>query len=125
MPPQKSIATISSCKDIVQCAFSLNDFEVEVFRAAGRQGPMRADELADRMGRERSTVYRALQKLMSCGMCIRETRSLEKGGYYHVYSAIDRATLKAKMEQCVKEWGQRMQEALSRFDDHLSPDDEL
>ena len=90
MPPQRSIATISSCRDIVQCAFNLNDFEVEVFRAAASHGPLRADELADRMGRERSGVYRALQKLLSCGMCLRETRSLEKGGYYHVYSAIDK-----------------------------------
>jgi len=117
MPPQKSIATISSCRDIVQCAFSLNDLEVEVFKAAARYGPLRADQLAERMGRERTTVYRALQKLMSCGMCVRETRSLERGGYYHVYSSIDRATLRAKIEQCVKEWGRRMQEALTRFDE--------
>lgn len=118
MPPQRSIATISSCRDIVQCAFSLNDFEVEVFRAAAQHGPMRADELAERMGKERSSVYRALQKLLSCGMCLRETRSLEKGGYYHVYSAIDRDALKRKMEQCVKEWSRRMNEALSRYDEH-------
>jgi predicted transcriptional regulator len=125
MPPQRSIATISSCKDIVQCAFSLNDFEVEVFRSAARYGPVRADDLADRMGRERSTVYRALQKLLSCGMCLRETRSLEKGGYYHVYSAIDRDALRAKMEQCVNEWSRRMSEALSHFDEQYSVNDGL
>ena len=125
MPPHKSIATITSCKDIVQCAFSLNDFEVDVFRAAARNGPLRADELADRMGRERSAVYRALQKLMSCGMCVRETRSMEKGGYYHVYSAIDRTALKAKMELCVDEWSRRMRDALSRFDEHYADHDGL
>ena len=125
MPPQRSIATIASCRDIVQCAFSLNDFEVEVFRAAARHGPLRADELADRMGRERSAVYRALQKLMSCGMCVRETRSMEKGGYFHVYSAIGRAALRAKMEQCVDEWNRRMRYALSRFDEDYSARDGL
>ncbi|MDW5563016.1 MAG: helix-turn-helix domain-containing protein [Methanomassiliicoccus sp.] len=125
MPPQRTIATIASCKDIVQCAFSLNDFEVEVFRAAAQYGPMRADELADIMGRERSTVYRALQKLLSCGMCIRETHSLEKGGYYHTYSAIKRQELKMKLEQCVEEWSLRMREALSRFDENLFSDDGL
>ena len=119
MPPQKSIATISTCKDIVQCAFSLNDFEFEVFKTAARVGPMRADDLADEMGKERSTVYRALQKLMSCGMCYRETRSMEKGGYYHEYSAIGKDALKAKMQHCVDEWNKRMQDALSRFDEHL------
>jgi predicted transcriptional regulator len=125
MPPHRSIATIATCKDIVQCAFNLNDFEVDVFCTAARHGPLRADELADRMGRERSAVYRALQKLMSCGMCVRETRSMERGGYYHVYSAIDRATLKAKMEQCVEEWSRRMRDALSRFDEHCPGHDGL
>lgn len=122
MSPQKSISSISSCKDIVQCAFSLNDFEVEVFRSAFKHGPMRADELADLMGVERSKVYRALQKLLSCGMCIRETKSLEKGGYYHVYSTIDRDVLRSKMERCIGEWNERMRDAMARFDERSSND---
>ena len=122
MSPQKSISSISSCKDIVQCAFSLNDFEVEVFLSAFKYGPMRADELADRMGVERSKVYRALQKLLSCGMCIRETKSLEKGGYYHVYSTIDRDVLRSKMERCIGEWNERMRDAMARFDERSSND---
>ena len=117
------MSSISSCTDIVQCAFNLNDFEVDVFRHASRYGPLRADELADRMGNERSKVYRALQKLLSCGMCIRETRNLEKGGYYHVYSAIDRKQLRSKMEKCVEEWGARMRGALDRFDQGTAYDD--
>lgn len=119
MRAQKSFASISDCKDIVQCAFSLNDFEVEVFRAASKHGPVRADELADGMGRDRSTVYRALQKLMSCGMVHRDTRSLEKGGYYHVYEAIDLGILRSKLEQCVDDWNRRMHDALARFEDQL------
>ena len=122
MSPQKPISSISTCKDIVQCAFSLNDFEVEVFRSAFKQGPMRADELADLMGVERSKVYRALQKLLSCGMCIRETRSLEKGGYYHVYSTIDRDVLSSKIERCIGEWNERMRDAMARFDERSAND---
>jgi predicted transcriptional regulator len=116
--PQKSIASISTCRDIVQCAFSLSDFEVDVYKAALAHGPLRADDLADLMGKDRSTVYRALQRLMSCGMCHRETRSLEKGGYYHVYSALGREELKAKLEHCVEEWNSRIRSALSRFDEN-------
>lgn len=122
MSPQKSISSISTCKDIVQCAFSLNDFEVEVFRSAFKQGPLRADELADLMGVERSKVYRALQKLLSCGLCIRETKSLEKGGYYHIYSTIDRDVLRSKMERCIGEWNERMRDAMSRFDERSTND---
>ena len=119
MRSQKSFASVSDCKDIVQCAFSLNDFEVDVYRAASMSGPVRADELADAMGKDRSTVYRALQKLMSCGMVHRETKSLEKGGYYHMYEAINKDILRSKLEQCVDEWSKRMRDALARFGDQI------
>ncbi|MBI0583390.1 MAG: helix-turn-helix domain-containing protein [Methanomassiliicoccus sp.] len=120
MSVHKSISAISSCRDIIQCAYNLNDLEVEVFRAASRQGPWRADELADQMGKERSTVYRALQKLISCGMCVRETRSMEKGGYYHVYSAIPHDVLRGRLELCVEEWSKRMKDVLARFDENYA-----
>jgi predicted transcriptional regulator len=122
MPPQRPIANITSCKDIVKCVYSLNDLEVEVYKATVRRGPARADELADFIGKERSTVYRSLQKLISCGMCYRESKSLEKGGYYHVYSAIPKEELISKMEKCVEEWNKRMRESLDRFDESFYMD---
>jgi predicted transcriptional regulator len=119
MPAHKSISAISTCKDIVQCAYNLNDLEVEVYKLSARSGPLRADELAELMGKERSTVYRSLQKLVSCGMCVRDTRSLEKGGYYHIYSAIPNNVLKTRLESCIDEWNNRIRDALERFDDDL------
>ncbi len=119
MSPEKSIANISSCQDIIQCAFNLNEFEIEVYKSVLKAGLVRADELADKMSRDRSTVYRALQKLITCGMCFRETKNLEKGGYYHVYGAIDRETLKKRLEVCVEDWPSRMKRALAKFDDNI------
>ena len=106
------IHNVSNCQDLVQCAFSLNEFEVEVFNNLTEAGTKRADELAVLMGKERSSVYRALRKLMTCGMCFRETRCIDRGGYYHVYRAISRDDLKHKLEQCVDEWYGRMRQAL-------------
>jgi predicted transcriptional regulator len=113
--PEKMIHNASDCKDLVQCAFSLNEFEVEVFNRLTEAGAKRADDLADQMGRDRSTVYRALQKLMACGMCFRETKSIDRGGYYHVYHALSRAELKHKLELCVDDWYERMQQVLAKF----------
>jgi len=113
--PERVIGEVSTCHDLVQCAFSLGDFEVEVYENLLESGQVRADELAAHIGKDRSTVYRALQKLMACGMVYRETKSIERGGYYHVYRAISREKLKQKLEVCVKDWYERMQEVLSRF----------
>lgn len=115
MLPEKMIGDVSTCQDLVQCAFSIGDFEVQVYYQLLKSGPERADELAAKIGKDRSTVYRALQKLMSCGMVYRETKSIERGGYYHVYKAISREMLKKRLEQCVNDWYSRMQEVLNRF----------
>ena len=115
MLPEKMIPSVSNCKDLVQCAFSLSEFEVDVYNQLTDGGPKRADDLADLMDKDRSTVYRALQKLMSCGICFRETKSIERGGYFHVYRAIGRDELKHKLELCVEDWYGRMQQVLAKF----------
>jgi predicted transcriptional regulator len=124
MMPERLIGEVSTCQDLVQCAFSLGEFEVQVYMGLSRQGPVRADELAQTMGKDRSTVYRALQKLMSCGMVYRETKSIQRGGYFHVYRAIGKELLRKRLEQCVNDWYDRMREALDhfteRFDENMA-----
>jgi predicted transcriptional regulator len=83
------------------------------------EGPFKADDLADRLGRDRSTVYRSLQKLVSCQVVTKETRSLERGGYYHVYAAVPREVLRERLDHCVEEWHSRVRALLERFDQDL------
>ncbi|MFP4545835.1 MAG: helix-turn-helix domain-containing protein [Methanomassiliicoccales archaeon] len=118
MLPEKMTGE-TTCQDLVQCAFNLNQFEISVYRHLLDLGPSRADELAVDMGKDRSTIYRSLQKLMSCGVCHRETRSLEKGGYYHVYIPIGKDKMRERLRQCVEDWYAHMLELLSRFDREL------
>jgi predicted transcriptional regulator len=115
MLPEKIIGEVHTCHDLVQCAFSLAEFEIEVYYQLSQSGPLRADELAAKMGKDRSTVYRSLQKLMTCGMVYRETKSIERGGYFHLYRAIGKELLKERLERCVNDWYSHMQEVLSRF----------
>ena len=115
MLPEKIIGEVHTCHDLVQCAFSLAEFEVEVYYQLSQSGPLRADELAAKMGKDRSTVYRSLQKLMTCGMVYRETKSIERGGYFHLYKAIGKELLRERLERCVNDWYSHMQEVLSRF----------
>jgi predicted transcriptional regulator len=115
MPPE-TIKDIATCQDLVQCVYSLNRFEVEVYERLLEIGPVNANELADLIGRDRSTVYRALQKMLTCGMVLRETRSIPRGGYFHVYRAIGRQELRVKLQSCVDNWYDRMKIVLDQFE---------
>ncbi len=108
-----------SCTDLLRCMYNLSDMDMEVLRLLLAEGPFRAEDLAERLGKDRSTVYRSLQKLVSCQVISKETKSLERGGYYHVYATVPRDVLRERLEHCVEEWHSRVSMLLDRFDADL------
>jgi predicted transcriptional regulator len=60
-----------------------------------------------------------LQKLVGLGICIKETRTIKQGGYFHLYSAIDNKSLKLETEKKVKELEKGCRRVLGKFEDDL------
>ncbi len=114
--PQKILSGDASCKDIVKCLYRLSDFELAIYRRLVKQGPSRADDLAPILKKDRSTVYRALQKLVNAGLAFRDTKSIDRGGYYHVYSSVSPDQLRQKLHKCADDWFDNMNKAIDDFD---------
>ena len=93
-----------TCEDAVTCIFNLNNLDILVLNKLRELGPVRTDEIALSLNKERSTVYRSLQKLKNCGICIKKTKTIPKGGYYHVYECCNMKNLKQEAERCLDEW---------------------
>lgn len=112
-------STAENCTDLLRCMYNLTDLDMEVLRHLIREGPRKAEVLADALGRDRSTVYRSLQKLVSCQVASKETKSLERGGYFHEYSAVPRGLLRDRLSHCIDEWHSRVTGLLERFDEDM------
>ena len=106
----------ATCEDVMQCFFNLNEFEMSLYLILIKSGPKKPDQLAKKVKKDGTTVYRALQKMIACGICFREKKIIKRGGYYHVYSAISPEVLKKKIEDCITLWNINMDKALSEFD---------
>ena len=104
------------CEDVIKCVFDLNSLDVEVYKILQKMGKERADEIAKEMKKDRSTVYRSLQKLNCCGVCEKETKYLEKGGYYHIYSCNDISETKKNLNKCIDNWYKQMKETIKNLD---------
>ncbi len=115
----QAASNAETCTDLLRCMYNLSDMDMEALKLMLSEGPFKADDLADRLGRDRSTVYRSLQKLVSCQVVTKETRSLDRGGYYHVYAAVPRKVLRDRLEHCVEEWHSRVTMLLERFDEDM------
>jgi predicted transcriptional regulator len=117
MDPQKMFSGAATCDDVMQCFFNLNELDMIVYTRLLREGPQRSDDLARKEGKDASTIYRSLQKLISCGICFRETKNIDRGGYYHQYSAVSPEIIREKIEGCISNWNTSMKKALEEFDE--------
>lgn len=112
--PQLVDGRVSSA-DIVRCAYDLTPQEIRVWEVLNEQGPSRNDEVAESVGRDPSVVYRNLQKLLECGVVLKDKQTIEGGGYFYVYEALPKATVKAHLLECVDDWHAQMRSAIERL----------
>ena len=113
--PDKNIC----CKDILQSLFQLNNLDFEVYNKLRDMRESRADVLAKIMNKERSTIYRSLQKLTSCKLCIKKTRTIDTGGYYHIYSCNELIKIKDEIDNCIDKWYSTVKVTLKKFEREL------
>ena len=104
-----------SCDDVTKCVFDLNNLDINVYNKLKRYGEMRADELAKKIDKDRSTVYRSLQKLTCCNLCLKETKNISKGGYYHIYRCKDISEAKKELENCIDKWYYQMKKTIKNL----------
>lgn len=114
------IRTSFRCEDMVKYVLGLKSLDVEAYKALLLNGPLTAEKLGEILNRERSTAYRSLQNLLTCGIVYRETRSIESGGYYYEYVALETQETKQMVRKIVDEWYDRMNELIEKMDSKVS-----
>jgi predicted transcriptional regulator len=124
MPSAYSISAIrninSTAKDLLIYLFDLSPLEIDLLLILIKTRKfMTLEQLSQKIDRDKSTGFRSLQKLVSLGICIKETKTLQEGGYYHVYSAIDIETLKMEAEKRVKELKESFDRLLRKFQNDM------
>jgi predicted transcriptional regulator len=122
--PTASIASITrmnaTLKDLIMSLYDLSPLEFDLlFALIARKKATPLDVLSKEVNRDKTTVFRCLQKLVNLRICEKETKTLKEGGWYHVYSAIDVAAFKMETEKRVKEIKESFDGLLSKFEADL------
>jgi predicted transcriptional regulator len=104
------------CDDVIQCIYNLNQLDLLVFNYLRTNGCSRTDTIAKKLKKERSTVYRSLQRLTCCGLCIKKTKTIKQGGYYHVYQCAKSNTTKKQINKCIDEWYRTMKNTIKKLE---------
>ena len=91
-------------KQLLKVLYNLSGSETQVMYYLC-DSESRASEIAEELGKDRSTVQRYLSKLRSTGLITRESRVDEgKKGRYYVYSVADKQAMKQDVKERMEEW---------------------
>jgi predicted transcriptional regulator len=81
--------------------------------------PRTLDQVSKETDRDRSTTFRSLQKLVGLGLCVKETKTIKEGGYFHVYSVVDMETFRAETERRVEDLQKSLDRLLKKFEGEM------
>ena len=107
-----------ACEGLLECFHGLKALDRECFQTlVEAEEPLTVDELAERVDRERSTAYRAIQRLLQTGFIEKEQINYDQGGYYHVYTPADPAKITDDMQRMLNDWYAKMGQLIQEFED--------
>jgi predicted transcriptional regulator len=105
------------CEGLLECFHGLKELDKECFRAlVEAEEPLTVDEIADGVDRERSTAYRAVQRLLQTGFIEKNQINYDQGGYYHVYSPTDPSQIADDMQRMLNDWYAKMGQLIQEFE---------
>ncbi|WP_089670188.1 helix-turn-helix domain-containing protein [Halobacterium jilantaiense] len=105
------------CEGLLECFHGLKELDKECFRAlVEADEPLTVDEIADAVDRERSTAYRAVQRLLQTGFIEKEQINYDQGGYYHVYAPTDPSQIADDMQRMLNDWYAKMGQLIQEFE---------
>ncbi|MFQ3319355.1 MAG: putative transcriptional regulator [Natronomonas sp.] len=109
------------CEGLLECFHDLKGLDKEIFEVlCDYEEPLTVDEVADEVGRERSTAYRSIQRLLQAGFIQKDQVNYEQGGYYHVYSPRDGEEIAQEMQRTLNEWYAKMGQLIGEFGEKYS-----
>lgn len=122
-PPINTLTRMNATvKDLFIQLYDLSPLDLEIlFMLISKKNdePMTLDQISKEADRDRSTTFRSLQKLVTLGLCIKETKTIKEGGYYHVYSVVDMETFKIETERRVRDLQRSLDRLLKKFENDM------
>ena len=102
-------------QDLVQCNYSLNDSEYEIFAQIikSRRG-LSVKELVDKVHKDRTTVQKILTKLIKRGLLMKRQMNLERG-FMFVYFSKNREEIFNEIEENVEQYFKSIRDSLDSW----------
>ena len=103
------------CIDVIGCIFNLTLTDISAFESLTTDHGTTTLEVAKRIGKDRSTAHRSLEKLVACGLSQKEKVSNETRGYSYIYTRISDWDLYLKAKTNIDKCYEKIEGALHKL----------
>jgi predicted transcriptional regulator len=108
----------SEVKKILENLYDFSEIDQKCFALVeSSPEPLKIDDLKEELGKDRSTVYRSVQRLVEHGFVSKEKINFDRGGYCHVYRCRDRSELASRMNQKLNDRHTSLKKRIESFRD--------
>ncbi len=107
----------SGVRKILENLYDFSEVDQECFAIVAQSSePVRIDDLKEMVGKDRSTVYRAVQRLVENGFVSKEKIDFDRGGYCHVYRCRETEDLVSEMRSELEDFHSELDRSIEKFE---------
>ena len=101
-------------EEIIKCSFDFNKTEYKVFTFLLRlDKSITVIGISNRIKLDRSTVQKAIRKLVNRDLILRKQRNLPKGSYVYLYKLKDKIKIKKNLKEIIRNWSNSAEQAIN------------
>ena len=103
-------------EEIVRCSFDINRTEYFILLFLLRKNSeFTVSEIAKFLNRERTTVQKAIKRMVKKDLVFRRQVNLEQGGYMYYYSVKNKKKIKKQILDLIDSWSESAKKAVKRW----------
>ena len=110
----------ATCQDLLTCLYNLKPIDTEIFFQVTTTQNATIDKIAKTVHRDRSSIHRCLQKLVTANLVYKQTKTIKGGGYYHIYIAAEPEKIKQDARRKVTEITLSLEKLIDNFGSPLN-----
>ncbi|MBU0957829.1 MAG: MarR family transcriptional regulator [Nanoarchaeota archaeon] len=91
-------------EELIKCSFDLTKTEYNVLIVLLKTKKVPLNNIASKLKLERTSIQKAITKLMDKNLVTREKIILDKGGYTYLYNSRNKNQIKTEIIKLVESW---------------------
>lgn len=100
---------------VLRCSFALTNVEFQLLKLLLGGTESSVEDLARQLSRDRTTVQRAVKRLVEKGLLHRRQYNLDSGGYQYYYRAAERERIKEQIQERFEEFSRLVKGEIERW----------